>query len=296
MALFQIFEDITESTLTAFSRFINELPDNADITLEVMSYGGDVFSGIAIFQKLRESLGRGLHYTAKVYGLAASSAADIVLACNRVEMASTSSIMIHSAWDITGEVDRGIELANQAQLAVIHKRLPDYSEKDLQKDRWFTASEALKIGLIDYVFDVDLNSKAAKLAAKYLAKHSGGFKMDEIKKEEVIEEKAEEIEEVKEEDIKEEKPSLEDVVERISEKLSEIDERLRKIEEGGAMAECGGDDRRDNGRLKAVYDRINAICAPATPKVPAKKAADPKEELERYKAKYPNLDSLTDVY
>lgn len=304
---FHIFEDITGDTVKDFAVFCKSLPDKANVNLDVCSYGGDVFSGIAILQMIQVlQKTNDVHFTARVWGLAASSAADIVLACNRVEMAKTAAIMIHSAWTLDGENDEGIRIANEAQMAVIHTRLPDYTEKDLKRDKWFRAEDAMIIGLIDAVFE-DSQSENAKIAAKCLINSLiGGFVMkktiqakaeEEIREDslKVEEEKAEEMEVVDEEkeEVKEEAPSMADALERIAERLETIEERLLKLEGGEVEAECGDPREKENARMRAVYDRISAICKPAVSKDSVTKIVkqeDPKEELERYKAKYGNMN------
>lgn len=292
-AYFQIFEEITEQTLLDFDKFLSNVR-NDDSVLEVMSYGGDVFAGIGVFQKIQEAQARGVKFTSKVYGLAASSAADIVLACDCVLMASTSLLMIHSAWGVSGDNDHVVGLANDAQLSVIRRRVPDYTKDDLKDDRWFTAGEAASIGLCDYIFDIDLNPVAAKIAAKYIATLNLGGVMEEIKKEETVE-KDGEMEEKKEEiEKKDETPTVEDILDRISERLYDIEQRLSKLEGGEVNAAC--DDNRENARLRAIYGKICAVCGPCSAENAAakkqEKKDDPKADLEKYKAKYPDIDKI----
>lgn len=296
---YYLFEDITSDTIRHFAEFMQKLPPQSKVALYVGSYGGSVFDGIGITSMIRVCQNAGIHFTAYVYGLAASSAADIVLACDRIEMASTSSIMIHSSFNDSGKVDEGIRVANQVQLEIIHKRLPNYSKEDLKVDRWFRADEALSIGLCDALFDVDENDQVARVAAKYIESHNGGVQMDEEVKVEattaVVEAKAED-EEVKEdvrEEVREEEEEVDyaSILEAMLKRMAEMDERIKELE-GKSKAECGDREKRDNARLKAVYDRINAVCAP----VSAKKSEDvekgetPEETLARHKATYKNLN------
>lgn len=286
---YKMFSDIDEDALYAFSAFLDTISNNSAVTIEITSHGGLVFYGNAMFQKIQEAQREGISFTARVYGIAASSAADIVLACDRVEMAETAAIMIHSAWNANGKKDPGIEIANAAQLDVIRRRIPEYTEDDLQSDRWFTAREALAVGLIDGIFNAEKDAEQARLCASYLAQYKGGGTMAEEKKEMV--DNAEEI--VEEEEIKKEEergPSVEDVLERLAERLDRIEERLMRLE--GTNAECGGD-RRDNARLKAVFDRIANISKPCIPCGDVMRTApDPKAELDRCKAKYPDIDRI----
>lgn len=289
MKTLQIFSDIDELTLFAVSNFADSLDDNEEGIIEIASHGGAVFYGNAAFQKIQMAQNRGCKFTAKIYGIAASSAADIALSCDRIEMADTAAIMIHTAWGNSGG-DRGIEIANYAQLSVIHKRLPEYTEKDLSTDRWFTAKEALNLGICDSIFGLESSSIQARLCAHYLStSHIGGFAMEDQEKkiEEVVEEK--EVEEVKKDDA----PSVEEVLEKIAERLDDMEARLVALE--GVKAECGDsvDDRRDNARMKAIWTKLSAISRPAASTdsvIATPKAEDPKAALERYKAQFPNLD------
>ena len=309
---YQLFEDITSDTVRDVATFLRVVPGGSNVTLDIVSYGGEIFPSIAVIQMIQVAQKFGTTFTAKVWGLAASSAADIALACDRIEMGSTSSIMIHSAWvvdtDESRKHDKGIEIANQAQLEVIRKRLPEYSEKDLREDRWFTASEALAVGLVDAIFDVDDSMIESQIAAKYILKHNGGLKMDEVKKEdsvveevqeikEEIQEVEEQVEKAAEEEKKEEQPDIIGTLDAMVKRIAELDERMKRIEE--AKAACGDDQRKENARLKAIFDRISAVCAPACEKVEpisAKEqdATDPKEDLEKCKATYGSFKKYID--
>lgn len=293
---YQLFDDITSDTIRSIAAFVKGLPDNANVVMDICSRGGGIFEGLAVLQMIQVSQKYGAHWTARVYGFAASTAADIVMVCDKIEMASTSSIMIHSAWREDGSHDEGIRVANESQLAVIHKRLPHYSSEDLKEDRWFQADEALSIGLCDSLFITDENDQVARIAAKYISNHThnGGLTMDEDVKKEVVEEVKEEvIEEIKEPEEKKEEVDVASILDSIVSRLAELDERMKKIEEQGkAKAECGGDDeRKDNARLKAVYERINAVCAPVCAKKAevVEKEETPEESLARHKATYKNL-------
>ena len=115
-------------------------------------------------------------------------------------------------------------------------------------------------------------------------------------------EKVEEVVEEKKEDEKVEEPSVEDVLERIAERLDDMEARIVALE--SARAACGSDDeRRPEGRLAALYRRMNesrtaaqaaqAVSGPCVRKATlAGKAADPKAELDAFNAKYPDIKRL----
>lgn len=280
---YELFCDIDESALSSISAWIDSVPDKSKATIELCSHGGLVFYGNAIYQKLLNAQSRGVEFTCRIWGIAASSAADIALSCNRIEMASTATIMIHSAWTPDGADDEGTSMANAAQLAVIHRRLPDYTEKDLRKDRWFKADEALTLGLVDHVFD-DVSSKNYKLAAKYVAALKGGIPMEDEKKVEVVEEKKEEVAEP---EMERDRPSVEDLLDDLVDRIAKLEERLMKLE-GVERAACGSDDDRQNAILNAIQAKIKAICAPCSPKVEIKKVdkpISPKAELDDFNSR-----------
>ena len=282
MHKYQIFCDIDESTLYGISAWLDEIPDKEQAIIEICSHGGLVFYGNAVYQKLIQAQKRGIYFTCKIWGVCASSAADIALVCDRIEMAKTAAIMIHSAFNPDVKKDEGINIANDAQLAVIHKRLPNYTTADLKKDRWFQADEALKIGLIDSIFNDDI-SISAKLAAKYIAAYRGVDTMNEEQKKEVVEE----VQEVKED--KEDQPSMEDLFEQLVERVAKLEERIAELEKDEPRAAC--DDDKQNARFKAIQAKIEAICAPAAQKISfADNTKSPKAELEEYKAKHPDIE------
>lgn len=293
----QIFGDIYEGSLYGLTWFADSLGDGDEGIIEICSHGGFVFFGNAAAQKIAEAQARGARFTARVFGVAASSAADIALACDRVEMAQNAAIMIHSAWNPGGKPDAGIAVANAAQLAVIRRRIPDYSEQDLKKDRWFTATQAMEIGLCDSIIaDTYTSSAFGAACARYAAKYTptkGETDMDEEKKVEEVKE----IDE-KKEDVRSDEPSVEDVLERIAERLDDLEARLVALE--SARAACGSDDeRKPEGRLAALYRRmsnaqaqaqaIQAVAGPCVHRATLADKPDPKAELDAFNAKYPDV-------
>jgi ATP-dependent Clp protease, protease subunit len=68
---------------------------NGDVEVHINSPGGDMFEGIAIFNRLQQHPGE---ITVKVFGQAASAASIIAMAGDRIEMAPSSFVMIHNCW------------------------------------------------------------------------------------------------------------------------------------------------------------------------------------------------------
>ena len=269
-----LINDIDENEARSMFAWINGLPEKANATIEILSHGGLCFAGTGIAQKLIEAQSRGITFTAKVYGIVASAASDIALACNRIEMALGAQLMIHSAWnEFLDPNDPGIQRANEAQLDLIHRKLPDYTAEDLKQDKWFNAEQAVEAGLCAGIIKQDdVNATLKKVAAKYNI--NGGIDMAITKKAQA------EIEAVKaeapcmnneEEKKNEETKALDDdvmtvsVLEQIVQRLDEIEKRLSVLEGEGKKADDeGASDGAENGDQIAA--RLNQLYAKLTEK------------------------------
>ena len=268
-----LINDIDENEARSMFAWINGLPEKANATIEILSHGGLCFAGTGIAQKLIEAQSRGITFTAKVYGIVASAASDIALACNRIEMALGAQLMIHSAWnEFLDPNDPGIQRANEAQLDLIHRKLPDYTAEDLKQDRWLNAEEAVKLGVCDAIIKQDdVNATLKKVAARFMYNINGGIDMAIMKKAQA------EVEAVKaeapcneEEKKNEETKALDDdimtidVMERIVQRLDEIEKRLEVLEGEGKKADDEGADMGENGDQIAA--RLNQLYAKLTEK------------------------------
>ena len=304
---YYMMEDIEESTARDFAEFLATVEDGSDVTIQMLSHGGLVFAGLGICQMIAQAQNRGIVFSVCVYGLAASAASDITLACDHIYMAEGSQILIHSAF---GGSDEGIERANGQQIALIHKRLPSYSEKDLEQDRWFDAETAIKDGLADGYIKSSSETKAVyKLAAYLSTKKEEKTMAEELKKakaaEEEIERKPDE-EEKKDapeaesgcDENKKEEPKAEDgdidLLEAIVRRLEGIEQRLSVLEGEGKKADEGEPAPSASARRKALMQKLNAVCAPMPSAAvkPVAVAETPDEEAKRFKATYKNFDAL----
>ena len=276
-----LINDIDETEARLMFAWINGLPEKSNATIEILSHGGLCFAGTGIAQKIIEAQSRGIVFTAKVYGIVASAASDIALACNRIAMAMGAQLMIHSAWnEFLDAEDIGIQRANEAQLALIHRKLPNYTAEDLKQDRWLNAEEAVKLGVCDeYINMTDVMATFRKVAAKYNS--IGGLDMKKTEKlnAEVEAVKAEapcmENEEKKNEETKAMDDDIMtiDVMERIVQRLDEIEKRLEVLEGEGKKADDeGASDGAENGdqiaaRLNQLYARLSGGKADEKPVV-----------------------------
>ena len=288
---FDIYYDISPLYLVELDKHLRACATDKEINLNICSPGGDIYAGIAIAEKLRAC---GKRVNARVWGYAASAAFTIACACDFVEASPLTHFMVHSAYGWDGDVDEGCKHANESQLALIHRKNADYTEKDLLEDRWFTAIEAQAFGLVDRIVEFEGDAEAKRAAAYGFSKfrNIGGdtMKAEEMKKEEVIEEKAEEltpeIVDEKVEDQIEQKvdDKSDDLLEQVIERIEELSARVAALEEK-REAECVPNDEK-KAKLAA---RIAAISRPVARVVATeeeKTAQNATKDLERFKAVY----------
>lgn len=289
---FDIYYDISPLYLEELDKHLRACATDKEINLNICSPGGDIYAGIAIAEKLRAC---GKRVNARVWGYAASAAFTIACACDFVEASPLTHFMVHSAYGWDGDVDEGCKHANESQLALIHRKNADYTEKELAEDRWFTASEAQAFGLVDRIVEFEGDAEAKRAAAYGFSKfrNIGGdtMKAEEMKKEEVIEEKkAEELtpETVNEkvEDQIEQKvdDKSDELLEQVIERIEELSARVSALEEK-REAECVPNDEK-KAKLAARLASISRPVARVVATEEEKTAQNAAKDLERFKAVY----------
>ena len=288
---FDIYYDISPLYLEELDKHLRACATDKEINLNICSPGGDIYAGIAIAEKLRAC---GKRVNARVWGYAASAAFTIACACDFVEASPLTHFMVHSAYS-WGGVDEGCKHANESQLALIHRKNADYTEKDLLEDRWFTAIEAQAFGLVDRIVEFEGDAEAKRAAAYGFSKfrNIGGdtMKAEEMKKEEVIEEKkaeelTPEIVDEKVEDQIEQKvdDKSDDLLEQVIERIEELSARVAALEEK-REAECVPNDEKKAklaARLASISRPVERVVATEEEKTAQSAAKD----LERFKAVY----------
>lgn len=289
---FDIYYDISPLYLEELDKHLRACATDKEINLNICSPGGDIYAGIAIAEKLRAC---GKRVNARVWGYAASAAFTIACACDFVEASPLTHFMVHSAYGWDGDVDEGCKHANESQLALIHRKNADYTEKELSEDRWFTASEAQAFGLVDRIVEFEGDAEAKRAAAYGFSKfrNIGGdtMKAEEMKKEEVIEEKkaeelTPEIVDEKVEDQIEQKvdDKSDDLLEQVIERIEELSARVAALEEK-REAECVPNDEKKAklaARLASISRPVERVVATEEEKTAQNAAKD----LERFKAVY----------
>lgn len=287
MAEIQLFEEITQDTLGSVSEQLKAVPDGEEVELCIASPGGELLTAFAIIDLMKAS---GKKFIATIAGYAASAAAIIALACDRVRMSPLGLLMLHSAWCEDDDEDAGIAKCNEQQLRIIKNRNPDLDEALFKQDNWYTASDALQLGLVDEIYNDEqlIFAACSKIAAKIQNNTSSKRRNTMSKKvmaeaeipvEEMVEQVVEEKEEEKvEEQVEEPKGDLMDVVEKLIERVNELEKRIEEMrqpkEEVVVEGACGeDDDKRDQERIGAMLKSLvrPQACAPIGIKAEAAK-------------------------
>lgn len=145
------------------SSVVSELKglDTDELTVRVNSPGGDVYEGLAIMNALRSHPAT---VTAVVEGLAASAASFIAVGgADRVVMRPTAELMIHEAMSFIGgnaaDMSRVVDDLDRisANLSTVYAERsggdPAEWRERMRAETWFSAEEAVAVGLADAVED-----------------------------------------------------------------------------------------------------------------------------------------------
>ena len=175
-------DDLVVSART-FRQALNQV--EGDVLVRINSPGGDVWEGSSIFQALVERRNSGSKVSAVVDGLSASAASMVMMAATDIRMAQPAHIVIHQNRGLlygTAEdfASKASFLANaDKELSALYGKRMDKSAaatlKLLQKETWYTSSEAVTAGLADGVVEIaktpdvknGLQNRNLKLAALF---------------------------------------------------------------------------------------------------------------------------------
>jgi ATP-dependent Clp protease, protease subunit len=135
---------------------------NRDVAVNINSPGGDVFEGIAIYNRLREHQGK---VNVKVLGLAASAASIIAMAGDSIQIGASSFLMIHNAWVLAignrhdmREVADFLEPFDRALADVYVARSGQKLETvqaAMDAETWLNGTTAVELGYADALLAAD---------------------------------------------------------------------------------------------------------------------------------------------
>lgn len=151
---------------------------NRAVEVHLNSPGGDMFEGIAIFNRL---LAHPEPVTVRIMGFAASAASIIAMAGTTIEMGPASFLMIHNCHALVG--GNRHDMAEAAAflapfddaMAGVYAQRSGQDKADvagwMDGERWMSAEEAVSLGFADAMFagDVVVDEEAQRNAAAYNA-------------------------------------------------------------------------------------------------------------------------------
>jgi ATP-dependent protease ClpP protease subunit len=154
---------------TTVSNGLKEL-GQGDITIHINSYGGAVDEALAIIAMLARHDGK----VEVTIDSIAASAASLFAAAFPTKISSVGRIMIHNPLGFTyGNADehrKTIEVLDKYRdsLMVLYKdAMPDKKEAEIQAlldaETWFSAKEAVDVGLANEVIDVRVEARTPKV-------------------------------------------------------------------------------------------------------------------------------------
>lgn len=137
---------------------------SSHIDVRINSIGGDIFTGIAIFNAFRQSAA---DITIYIDGIAASMG-SVIAACGKpVKMSRYARLMVHSpsggSYGNAREMEEMVGMLKSLEdtLCDIYATRCNKAKEEIRaewfdgKDHWFTASQALELGLVDEIYDAE---------------------------------------------------------------------------------------------------------------------------------------------
>ncbi|KAB0570570.1 head maturation protease, ClpP-related [Brucella pituitosa] len=153
-----------------------------DFEVHINSPGGDMFEGVAIYNKIRDHADANtLSVKVKVLGVAASAASVIAMAGDEIEIGTSASIMIHNCWTVAmgnrrdfAEMAVTMEQFDANMASVYEARTGNDAEtvaSMMDAETWFSGQAAIDAGFATALLPADRiksepNAKANALRAE----------------------------------------------------------------------------------------------------------------------------------
>lgn len=140
--------------------FISQVPENEELTIEINSVGGDVFSGFEMYSVL---LGAKCRTVAEVQSISASAATTAMLGCDEVIASPVAQIMIHLPTTATygNQKDHkdSIKMLDSITDGILNayilrtgaKASRDELRRKLENETWLTAPKAKELNLVNSI-------------------------------------------------------------------------------------------------------------------------------------------------
>lgn len=160
------------------SEELKKLPDTVnEITLRLNSPGGDVFEGIAIYNRLKQHKAK---ITVYIDGLAASIASIIALAGDKIIIGQGALYMVHLPWTFSMGDRMALENTINRLMDVEEQLLGIYAKKSglekseirkmLEDETWMDADQAIEAGFVDEKIEESVPIAASSMKAEWIRK------------------------------------------------------------------------------------------------------------------------------
>ena len=173
-------------TAKSFSEELKKLDSSVnEISVRINSPGGDVFDGVAIYNRLKQHSAKKIVY---IDGLAASIASIIALAGDEIVIGEGALFMIHLPW--TFSMGNRMELENtinrltdvEEQLLSIYAKKSKMDRQEirtmLEKETWLDADQAIEFGFVDRKFEDTLPIAASAMEKSWINKAPKTYKSE----------------------------------------------------------------------------------------------------------------------
>ena len=169
-----------------FSDQLNKLePTVNEISVRINSPGGDVFDGIAIYNRLKQHKAKKTIY---IDGLAASIASIIALAGDDIIIGEGALYMIHLPWTIAWGNRMDFDNVTNRLMDVEEQLINIYAKKTklgkseiramLEAETWMDADQAIEKGFVDKKAEESLPIAASVFDKRWINKKPKTFKSE----------------------------------------------------------------------------------------------------------------------
>lgn len=179
-----------EDSLSA-KQFSDELkaldPAVNELHVRINSPGGDVFDGVAIYNRLKQHSAKKIVY---IDGLCASIASIIALAGDEIIMGEGALYMIHLPWTYTMGDRNALENTVQRLMDIEEQMISIYAKRSnlgrseirkmLEDETWLDADQAIEHGFVDSKTAETQAIAASVLDMKWLSKAPRNIKTQDV--------------------------------------------------------------------------------------------------------------------
>ena len=165
-----IYNDIGSWGITAenFAKSLSDLGEVKNITLRINSYGGEVFDGFAIYNRLKQ---HEADITVIVDGIAGSIVSVIAMSGNKIKMPNNAFFMIHNPAVFISGTSKDLKNAAALLDELKEKAIDAYMTKTnltreeisnlMDEETWIDSNKSIEYALADEIIDPVENDEPA---------------------------------------------------------------------------------------------------------------------------------------